>query len=177
MDTGLQGKWCYPKTLEALPGGVRANNPRPLEPTTSSHLKEGNHTMGMFTDLMNKIFRHSANAERPHDAYVPGTPITVGTAMPSRTTTTVMAPVDVDVILTKLASENKETLDWKHSIVDLMKLVDMDSSIAARKTLAAELHYTGNTDDSASMNTWLHKEVMRKLADNGGKLPADLLDN
>ena len=135
--------------------------------------------MGMLTDLMNKIFRHSANAERPHDAYVPGTPITRGTTSTSPTApaTAVLAPVDVDVILTKLASENKEPLDWKHSIVDLMKLVDMDSSVAARKTLAAELHYTGNTDDSASMNIWLHKEVMRKLADNGGKLPADLQDN
>jgi hypothetical protein len=132
----------------------------------------------MFSDLMNKIFRHSANAERPHDAYVPVTPVTAGTGTaPSTVGTAVMAPVDLDVILTKLASDSTEKLDWKHSIVDLLKLVDMDSSIAARKTLAAELRYTGNTDDSAAMNIWLHKEVMRKLADNGGKLPADLQDN
>lgn len=134
--------------------------------------------MGMFTDLMTKIFRHSANAERPHDAYVPVTPVTPGVgAAPVAIGTAVMAPVDLDVILTKLASQTTEKLDWKHSIVDLLKLVDMDTSIAARKTLANELHFKGNVDDSASMNTWLHKEVMRKLADNGGKLPADLQDN
>lgn len=124
--------------------------------------------MGMFSDLMNKIFRNAATAERPPDAAVPGRPVTA---------TAVAAPVDVAVILTKLASENKEKLDWKHSIVDLMKLVGMDSSLGARKILAAELHYTGDTNDSAAMNIWLHKEVMRKLADNGGKVPADLLDN
>ncbi len=127
--------------------------------------------MGMFSDLMNSIFRHAATAERPPDAAVsprPGTP---------NVATTVAAPVDVAAILTKLASTNKEKLDWKHSIVDLMKLVGMDSSITARKALAADLHYTGDTNDSATMNIWLHKEVMRKLADNGGKVPADLLDN
>ncbi|HBI67994.1 MAG TPA: DUF3597 domain-containing protein, partial [Massilia sp.] len=60
------------------------------------------------------------------------------------------------------------------SIVDLMKLLDLDSSLAARKELAAELHYTGDTSDSASMNIWLHKQVMKKLAENGGKVPSDL---
>jgi hypothetical protein len=119
---------------------------------------------------MNNIFRHSANAEHPADAAVPARPIVPGTAA-----TAVAAPVDVAAILTKLASENKEKLDWKTSIVDLMKLVGMDSSIGARKSLAADLHYTGDTNDSATMNIWLHKEVMRKLADNGGKIPASLL--
>jgi uncharacterized protein DUF3597 len=123
--------------------------------------------MGMFSDLMNKIFHHAATAERPPDAAVP--------AGPGKATVVVAAPVDVTAILTKLASENKEKLDWKHSIVDLMKLVGMDSSLSARKALAADLHYTGDTNDSASMNIWLHKEVMRKLADNGGKVPAELL--
>ena len=65
-------------------------------------------------------------------------------------------------------------LDWRHSIVDLMKLLDMDSSFTARKELAHELGFTGDTGDSASMNMWLHKEVMAKFAANGGKLPADL---
>jgi hypothetical protein len=84
-------------------------------------------------------------------------------------------PVDVDAVLTKLASENREKLDWRHSIVDLMKLLNLDSSLAARKELAKELHYTGDTNDSASMNIWLHHQVLVKLADNGGKVPADLL--
>lgn len=126
--------------------------------------------MGMFNDLMNKIFRHAAVAERPADAAVPLHPTTPGTVPVA-----VAAPVDVDGILTKLSSENTEKLDWKHSIVDLMKLVGMDSSLTARKTLAADLHYTGDTNDSAPMNMWLHKEVMRKLADNGGRIPADIL--
>jgi hypothetical protein len=71
-------------------------------------------------------------------------------------------------------AQNKQKLDWRHSIVDLMKLLDLDSSLSARKELAKELHYTGDTNDSAAMNIWLHKQVMRKLADNGGKVPEDL---
>ena len=77
-------------------------------------------------------------------------------------------------MLTALAAKNPEKLDWKRSIVDLMKLLDLDSSLAARKELAQELHYTGNTSDSASMNVWLHKQVMVKLAENGGRVPAEL---
>jgi hypothetical protein len=74
----------------------------------------------------------------------------------------------------KRAEQNKEKLDWRKSIVDLMKLLDLDSSLAARKQLAQELHYTGDPSDSASMNVWLHKQVMQKLAEKGGKVPADL---
>jgi Domain of unknown function (DUF3597) len=77
-------------------------------------------------------------------------------------------------VLTKLAAQSKEKLDWRHSIVDLMKLLNLDSSLAARKELAGELHYTGNTNDTATMNIWLHKQVMQKLADNGGKVPDEL---
>jgi hypothetical protein len=65
-------------------------------------------------------------------------------------------------------------LNWRTSIVDLLKLLNMDSSLQARKELAKELHYTGNTEDSAAMNIWLHKQVMEKIAANGGKIPADL---
>jgi hypothetical protein len=83
--------------------------------------------------------------------------------------------VDVEAVLTKLAAANKEKLDWRKSIVDLMKLLNLDSSLSARKELAKELGYTGDMNDSASMNIWLHKQVMQKLADNGGKVPADLL--
>ena len=79
--------------------------------------------------------------------------------------------VDVEAVLTKLAAQNKEKLDWRRSIVDLMKLLKLDSSYSARKELAKELHYTGNTNDSAAMNVWLHKQVMIKLAENGGKVP------
>jgi hypothetical protein len=83
--------------------------------------------------------------------------------------------VDVAVILDGLAAKSSEKLDWKHSIVDLMKLVGMDSSLSARRQLATELHYTGDQNDSATMNIWLHKQVLQKLAANGGKVPAELL--
>ena len=134
--------------------------------------------MGMFKDLMSKIFVHHANAEAPQN--VPHANITrpasATATTPAATPTATAASVDVAAILDKLASQNHEKLDWKHSIVDLMKLVGMDSSLAERKELAADLHYSGDTNDSAKMNVWLHKEVMRKLAENGGKVPADLLD-
>ncbi|QEE39480.1 MULTISPECIES: DUF3597 domain-containing protein [unclassified Methylobacterium] len=83
-------------------------------------------------------------------------------------------PVDVEAVLTGLAEKNGQKLDWRHSIVDLMKLLGLESSLTERKQLADELHYTGDKDDSASMNIWLHKQVMKKLAENGGKVPEDL---
>ena len=82
--------------------------------------------------------------------------------------------VDVAALLEQRASEKDEELDWRHSIVDLMKVLDLDSSLSARKALAQELHYTGNTNDSAAMNTWLHRQVMQKLAENGGTVPQEL---
>ena len=85
-------------------------------------------------------------------------------------------PVDVEAVLTQLAAQKGQTLNWRTSIVDLMKLLDLDSSLAERKELARELGYSGDMNDSASMNIWLHKQVMRKLADNGGKVPAELKD-
>lgn len=86
------------------------------------------------------------------------------------------ASVDVDAVLTQMASKNSEGLDYKKSIVDLMKLVGMDSSLQNRKELAKELGYTGDQNDSATMNVWLHKQVLKKLAENGGKVPQNLLD-
>ena len=143
--------------------------------------------MGMFSDLMHKIFVHSPVAENPN---APTTPVSAGGPKPGAPPKPNLAPapaapaapaappvaVDVTGILDKLASESKEKLDWKHSIVDLMKLVHMDSSLSSRKELAKELHYSGDTNDSAKMNIWLHKEVLKKLAENGGKVPAALLD-
>jgi hypothetical protein len=73
-----------------------------------------------------------------------------------------------------LAKQSSQQLNWRTSIVDLMKLINLDSSLTARKELAQELHYTGDMNDSASMNIWLHKQVMTKLAENGGKVPEDL---
>nr|WP_314444620.1 DUF3597 domain-containing protein [uncultured Sphingomonas sp.] len=85
--------------------------------------------------------------------------------------------VDVEQVLTGIeSSKSNPDLNWRTSIVDLMKLLDMDSSLANRKELATELGYTGEKDGSAEMNLWLHKEVMRQLAAHGGKVPANLTD-
>jgi hypothetical protein len=101
-----------------------------------------------------------------------GTP--AGAAGTPAANATPQQPVDVNAVLTQMASANGQTLNWKQSIVDLMKLLGLDSSLEARKELAQELHYTGDSNDSASMNIWLHKQVMTKLAENGGKVPAEL---
>ena len=82
----------------------------------------------------------------------------------------------MEAILNAKAQQAGQPLNWRTSIVDLMKLLDLDSSLQARKELAQELHYTGDTNDSAKMNVWLHRQVMNRLAANGGKVPADLKD-
>jgi len=131
--------------------------------------------MGMFQDLMSKIF-HRAPAPPPQHA--PGA-ASGGTVPPTPGAAPAVAQpvavVDVAAILDKMARDSKQKLDWKHSIVDLMKLVGMDSSLSARRELAADLKYSGDTNDTATMNMWLHKEVMKKLAENGGKVPPELL--
>ena len=135
--------------------------------------------MGLFKNILNKIFHAGATAEAPPDAYRPGQPPNVGIGGGGgvATAAATAAPVDVAAVLDGLAAKNPQKLDWKHSIVDLLKLLGLDSSLAERKELAADLKYTGDTNDSATMNMWLHKEVMRKLAENGGKVPADLLSH
>ncbi len=148
--------------------------------------------MGLFNTLMSKIFGHASSiATAPAATGAPGAPASGPAASPSTQGSTPAAPapagasaratapaqaVDVAATLDSLAAKNSEKLDWKHSIVDLMKLVGMDSSLSARKELAKDLHYTGDTSDSAAMNIWLHKEVMKKLAENGGKIPRDILN-
>ena len=102
-----------------------------------------------------------------------GTPATVGVE-PARPPVTPLPEVDVDAILTQKQQQSGAALNWRTSIVDLLKLLDLDSSLESRKALAQELHYTGNTDDSAAMNVWLHRQVMSKLEENGGKVPDDL---
>ena len=121
--------------------------------------------MSIFGKIMGAIFGNKAEAA-PASA---GTGTATGTA-------TAASGVDVVPILEKAAAAKKEKLNWRTSIVDLMKVLDLDSSLSARKELAKELGYTGDTNDSAKMNVWLHKQVMIKLAANGGKVPADLKD-
>ena len=129
--------------------------------------------MGMLSNLMSKIFGHAAPAGAP--ASGAGAAPAGSSAAPGSAPAAAPQAVDVTAILDGMAAKNPEKLDWKHSIVDLMKLVGMDSSLGARKQLATELGYTGNQSDTATMNMWLQKQVLKKIADNGGKLPADLL--
>ncbi|WP_182084231.1 DUF3597 domain-containing protein [Aureimonas sp. ME7] len=97
-------------------------------------------------------------------------------AAPGGSTAAAPGSVDVAKILDEKAKGAGQTLDWRRSIVDLLKLLDLDSSLTARKELGQELGYTGNADDSAALNTWLHRQVMTKLAANGGNVPAELRD-
>jgi hypothetical protein len=117
----------------------------------------------------------SASAPAPA-ARAPSTTAAPAPLAPAATSSSAVAgsTVDVEVVLAKLASQKKEKLDWRHSIVDLMKVLDLDSSLAARKQLATELHYDGDTGDSVKMNVWLHRQVVRKLAENGGMVPDNL---
>ncbi|VFR16360.1 hypothetical protein BRI6_1241 [plant metagenome] len=130
--------------------------------------------MSIFKAILNKIFpsNHPANdaaAPATAPAQAPGAEPAV-TAAPATT----LPPVDVQAVLADLQSKQSQPLNWKTSIVDLLKLLGLDSSLQARKQLAGELGYTGSTDDSAAMNVWLHQQVIKKLAENGGKLPDDL---
>lgn len=124
--------------------------------------------MSILGKIMGAIFGTKADAATPA-----GTTGARSTA-PSLPAGATVVSIDVVPILDKAVAAKKEKLEWRTSIVDLMKALDIDSSLAARKELAKELNYSGDTNDSASMNIWLHKQVLTKLAANGGKLPADL---
>ena len=133
--------------------------------------------MSIFGSIMSKVFGHrEAAAATPPGAAAPDTvpgkeaagQPAAGAAAPQQ------QPVDVAAVLTEMASKQSQKLDWRHSIVDLLKLLGLDSGLQNRKELAQELGYTGDTANSATMNVWLHKQVMQKFAANGGKVPDDL---
>ncbi len=135
--------------------------------------------MSIFSTILSKIFPsgHPATQGQAPSAPAAGqTPAAAGDAGAAQSTTAAaqQQPVDVEAVLTALAANHSETLNWRTSIVDLMKLLGLDSSLNARKQLAQELHFPGDTNDSAQMNVWLQKQVMTKLAENGGKVPDDL---
>jgi hypothetical protein len=120
--------------------------------------------MSIFGKIMSAIFGSKAGAAPAGGGAATGTG---SSAAPGQS-------VDVAPILDKAVAAKGEKLEWRTSIVDLMKALDIDSSLGARKELAKEFGYTGDTNDSASMNIWLHKQVMVKLAANGGKLPPEM---
>lgn len=130
--------------------------------------------MSIFGDIMSAIFGRAATASPSTAPSAPQAP--TAPAPSAAPAGPAPASVDVAAILDALAKQKKQKLKWRTSIVDLMKLLDLDSGSAARKKLAEELHYPGDMKNSAKMNVWLHKQVMNKLAANGGKVPADLRD-
>lgn len=152
--------------------------------------------MGIFDRIKNAIWGEAEAAEPAATAEPTATPTAQPTtapatpSAPSASTTAQSAPaptpsappastagsaeVDIGAVLDNAVSKSGQSLNWKTSIVDLMKALGLDSSLSSRKELAQELGYTGDTDDSATMNIWLHKQVIQKLKANGGKVPADL---
>ena len=122
--------------------------------------------MSIFSSIKNAIFGRKAEA---------ATPAPVANAAPAAPAPS-LAVADIDVAANLAAMAEGKELNWRTSIVDLMKLLGIDSSLTNRKELATELGYTGALDGSAEMNIWLHKATMRELASNGGKVPAELLD-
>ncbi len=143
--------------------------------------------MGILSNIFHKIFPGSAPKPAPAPAQAqapkPAAPAPAAPAAPqaqpqaqAQAQAAPMQQVDVEQILNDMQKSSGQQLNWRTSIVDLLKLLGLDSSLASRKELAAELHYTGDTNDSATMNIWLHRQVMNKLAANGGKVPADLRD-
>jgi Domain of unknown function (DUF3597) len=133
--------------------------------------KTGARTMSIFGSIMGAIFGAKAASATPlppsAGAGTSAAPPSGGVAAPAQS-------VDVAAIMDKAVAAQKEKLAWRTSIVDMMKALNLDSGLAARKELAKELHYTGDTNDTARMNIWLHQQIMKNLAANGGKLPADV---
>jgi hypothetical protein len=147
--------------------------------------------MGLFDSIKNAIFGHSAAAAPTQPTVVssPGAGASPAATRPASATAALSAGqapaqapppagqppvVDVEAILNGLAAKNPQKLNWQSSIVDLMKLLGLDPSLQNRTQLAKELGYGGDAADSAAMNIWLHRQVMRKLAESGGKVPASL---
>ncbi|WP_395394616.1 DUF3597 domain-containing protein [Novosphingobium sp. BL-8A] len=130
--------------------------------------------MSIFGSIKDAIFGKKKAAPPPAAAAPAPAPAAPAPAAAAPPPPVAAEPVDVDAVLTELAAG--KNLDWKHSIVDLMKVLDIDSSLENRKELAKELGYTGALDGSAEMNLWLHKETLRQLAAHGGKVPAEMLD-
>ena len=130
--------------------------------------------MSIFGKIMGAIFGTKADAAPAGGGAAAGAGSSSAGSSGGSAAAPAAATVDVAPILDKAVAAKGEKLAWRTSIVDLMKALDIDSSFAARKELAKELGYTGDSNDSASMNIWLHKQVMTKLAANGGKLPPEI---
>jgi hypothetical protein len=127
--------------------------------------------MGIFSSIKDAIFGKKAVAATTPAANVSAIPL-----QPAEAASTAISEFDVIANLEEIDRNDGRNLNWRTSIVDLMKMLGMDASLQERKDLAMELGYTGELEGSAEMNMWLHKAVMRELARNGGKVPAELMD-
>jgi hypothetical protein len=143
--------------------------------------------MSILGKIFGRIFPHANAAQPTAPATTVQQPSATASTAPAASQAQPAAPagvapaatmerVDIEQVLDGMAAKNSQKLNWRTSIVDLMKLVGMDSTLQERKELADELGYSGDKNDSASMNMWLHKEVMKRMEANGGKVPANLLD-
>lgn len=131
--------------------------------------------MSIFGDIVGKLFHKAKPEAAPPAAEPTPDPAAAQAAAPDAPPSAPpLTDVDVAAVMDQLVAESGQTLNWRTSIVDTMKALGVDSSLEHRKQLAGELKYSGDLNDSASMNIWLHKQVMAALAANGGKLPADL---
>ncbi len=141
--------------------------------------------MGILSNIFHKLFppshpavKQSAPASAPAapaaPAAAPAAPQANAAPAATPAINAAVEPVDITALLDNMAQQAGQPLNWRTSIVDLLKLLHLDSSLDARKELARELQYSGDTSDSAKMNIWLHKQVMMKVAANGGKVPAEL---
>ncbi|MEO8575600.1 MAG: DUF3597 domain-containing protein [Gemmatimonadales bacterium] len=136
--------------------------------------------MSIFGNILSKIFNHPAAGTTSSPAPSASPAVDAASfddvsAGASTSTPASMSRVDVEQVLTDIASKYNHPVNWRYSIVDLMAILGIDNSLTQRKALAHELGYTGDTNDSATMNIWLHKQVMQKLAENGGHVPAELM--
>jgi hypothetical protein len=141
--------------------------------------------MSILSNIWNAVFKKK-NKEAPPIVKAPPGAVVTPQSAPATTATPTSLPatdaivplevIDIEAIFEELAAGHHQKLNWRTSIVDLMKLLGFDSSLAERRELAAELGYDGDTKDTARMNMWLHKEVIRQFAANGGRVPAEMLD-
>ena len=142
--------------------------------------------MSMLNRIFSRILGRPAEVSESADAAKAGAPAAAppvasssapaGPPAAAEPAAATLSQVDIEAVMTERAAKAGQKLNWRTSIVDLMKLLEIDSSLGARKELAAELGYGGDMSDSAAMNIWLHKQVMRKIAENGGVVPAGLKD-
>lgn len=161
----------YNPMARKSPDASHASTPRPATPATSTRTAPAS-SASTGTGSIGSASAGAASAGAASAGSAAGT--TSGAAHAPGATAPQPEAVDVEAVLEALNEKSPQKLNWRTSIVDLMKLVGLDSSLKHRQELAVELGYTGDKNDSAAMNIWLHKAVMRKLAENGGKVPATL---